>query len=142
MRWAATVTKRGGRRGQCNNLTISHEERRASGHGRRAAKATNRGGRWSRWDNLTIIPWMLARRHNNNEQQFELPPSLNTVSLWRIFFFLEIRSPQSVTPFFSKTPHFPLNQIKLPLRQSLSRLVIIKHSATKANHPYSFSPSF
>jgi hypothetical protein len=28
-------------------------------------------------------------------------------------------------PFFAKTPHFPLNQIKLPLRQSPSRLVFI-----------------
>jgi hypothetical protein len=27
-------------------------------------------------------------------------------------------------PFFAKTPHFPLNQIKLPLRRSPSRLVI------------------
>jgi hypothetical protein len=68
-------------------------------------------------------PWMLARRRDNNERQFELPPSLNTVSLRRISFFLEIRSPRSVTPFFSKTPHFPLNQIKLPLRQSPSWLV-------------------
>ncbi len=39
-------------------------------------------------------------------------------------FFSEIRSPRSVTPFFSKTPHFPLNQIKLPLRRSPSWLVI------------------
>ncbi len=57
---------------------------------------------------------MLARRHNNDEQQFESPPSLNTVSLWRISFFSEIRSLWSVTPFFTKTPHFPLNQINCP----------------------------
>jgi hypothetical protein len=69
-------------------------------------------------------PRMLARRCNNDEQQFKSPPSLNTVSLRRISIFSEIRSPRSVTPFFSKTPHFPLNQIKLPLRRSPSRLVI------------------
>ncbi len=69
-------------------------------------------------------PQMLARRRNNDERQFELPPSLNTVSLRRISFFSEIRSPWSITPFFSKTPHFPLNQIKLPLRRSPSWLVL------------------
>jgi hypothetical protein len=68
-------------------------------------------------------PRMLARRRDNGEQQFESPPSSNTVSLRRISFFSEIRSPWSVTPFFSKTPHFPLNQIKLPLRRSPSWLV-------------------
>jgi hypothetical protein len=72
-------------------------------------------------------PQMLARQRNNDERQFELPPSLNTVSLRRISFFAEIRSPRSVTPFFSKTPHFPLNQIKLPLRRSPSRLVTNKN---------------
>ncbi len=66
---------------------------------------------------------MLARQRDSDEQQFELPPSLNTFSLQRISFFSEIRSLRSVTPFFSKTPHFPLNQIKLPLQQSPSRLV-------------------
>jgi hypothetical protein len=65
-------------------------------------------------------PRMLARQRNNDERQFELPPSSNTVSLLRrISFFLEIHSPRSVTPFFSKTPHFPLNQMKLPLRRGL-----------------------
>jgi hypothetical protein len=68
-------------------------------------------------------PRMLARRCNNDKRQFKLPPSSNTVSLRRISFFLEIRSPQSITPFFAKTPHFPLNQIKLPLQQSPSWLV-------------------
>jgi hypothetical protein len=63
-------------------------------------------------------PWMLARRRDNNKRQFKLPPSSNTVSLRRISFFLEISSPRSVTPFFSKMPHFPPNQIKLPLRRS------------------------
>jgi hypothetical protein len=71
-------------------------------------------------------PWMLARRRDNKERQFKLPPSSNTVSLQRIYFFSEIRSPRSVTPFFAKTPHFPLNQIKLPLRRSPSRLVLRK----------------
>jgi hypothetical protein len=52
-------------------------------------------------------PWMLARQRDNDERQFELPPSSNTVSLRRISFFSEIRSPRSITPFFSKTPHFP-----------------------------------
>ncbi len=71
-------------------------------------------------------PRMLARQRDNNEQQFELLPSSNTVSLRRISFFSEIHSPRRVTPFFSKTPHFPLNQIKLPLRQSPSWLVVDK----------------
>jgi hypothetical protein len=69
-------------------------------------------------------PRMLARQRDNDKRQFESPPSLNTVSLRRISFFSEIRSPRSVTPFFSKTPQFPLNQIKLLLRQSPSRLVL------------------
>jgi hypothetical protein len=69
-------------------------------------------------------PRMLARQRDNDERQLKLPPSLNTVSLQRISFFSEIRSPWSITPFFSKTPHFPLNQIKLPLRQSPSQLVL------------------
>jgi hypothetical protein len=73
-------------------------------------------------------PRMLARQRDNDEQQFESPPSSNTVSLRRISFFLEIRSLWSVTPFFSKTPHFPLNQIKLPLRQSPSWLVYNKNA--------------
>ena len=68
-------------------------------------------------------PQMLARRRDNDKRQFKLPLSLNTVSLRRISFFSEIRSPWSITPFFSKTPHFPLNQIKLPLRRSPSWLV-------------------
>jgi hypothetical protein len=50
---------------------------------------------------------MLARRRDNKERQFESPPSLNTVSLQRISFFLEIRSPQSVTPFFCQNAPFP-----------------------------------
>jgi hypothetical protein len=69
-------------------------------------------------------PWMLARRRDNDERQFKSPQSSNTVSLQRISFFSEIRSQWSVTPFFSKTSHFPLNQIKLPLRQSPSQLVL------------------
>jgi hypothetical protein len=52
-------------------------------------------------------PRMLVRQRNNNKQQFKLPPSLNTVSLRRISFFLEICSPQSVTPFFSQNTPFP-----------------------------------
>ena len=44
------VTKRGGRRGRgqgrCDDLTISHEERSASGGGRQAGTATKRGGQW------------------------------------------------------------------------------------------------
>jgi hypothetical protein len=65
-------------------------------------------------------PQMLARQRNNDKQQFKSPPSSNTVSLRRISFFLEIRCPWSSTPFFC------LNQIKLPLRQSPSWLVINK----------------
>jgi hypothetical protein len=52
-------------------------------------------------------PWMLARQRDNNEQQFELPPSLNTVSLRRISFFLEIRSPRSIAPFLCQNTPFP-----------------------------------
>ncbi len=52
-------------------------------------------------------PRMLARQCNNNKRQFKLPPSSNTVSLRRISFFLEIRSPRSVTPFFFQNAPFP-----------------------------------
>jgi hypothetical protein len=52
-------------------------------------------------------PWMLARRCDNNERQFESPLSLNTVSLRRISFLSEIRSPRSVTPFFCQNAPFP-----------------------------------
>jgi hypothetical protein len=52
-------------------------------------------------------PWMLARQRDNDERQFESPPSLNTVSLRRISCFLEIRSPWSVTPFFCQNTLFP-----------------------------------
>ncbi len=52
-------------------------------------------------------PWMLARQRNNDKRQFESPPSLNTVSLRRISFFSEIRSPRSVTPFFCQNTPFP-----------------------------------
>jgi hypothetical protein len=52
-------------------------------------------------------PWMLARRRDNNKQQFKSPPSLSTVSLLRISFFLEIRIPRSVTPFFCQNTPFP-----------------------------------
>jgi hypothetical protein len=52
-------------------------------------------------------PWMLARQRDNNEQQFELPPSSNTVSLRRFSFFSEICSPRSVTPFFCQNTPFP-----------------------------------
>ncbi len=52
-------------------------------------------------------PRMLARLRDNDERQFESPPSLNTVSLQRISFFSEIRSPRSVTPFFCQNAPFP-----------------------------------
>ncbi len=52
-------------------------------------------------------PRMLARQCDNDEGQFKLPPSSNTVSLRRISFFLEIRSPWSVTPFFCQNAPFP-----------------------------------
>ncbi len=52
-------------------------------------------------------PWMLARRRDNDKRQFELPPSLNTVSLRRISFFSEIRSLWSITPFFFQNAPFP-----------------------------------
>ncbi len=71
---------------------------------------------------------MLARRRDNDEQQFELPPSLNTVSLRRISFFSEIRSPQSVTPFFCQNAPFPpkSNKTALATWQSPYRLVRIE----------------
>jgi hypothetical protein len=69
-------------------------------------------------------PWTLARRRDNDERQFELPPSSNTVSLRRISFFRKSIARGALHPFFAKTPHFPLNQIKLPLRQSPSWLVV------------------
>ena len=46
----------------------------------------------------------------------------NTVGLRRISFFSEIRSPRSVTPFFSKRPLPPPK--KMPPRRSPYRLVI------------------
>jgi hypothetical protein len=52
-------------------------------------------------------PRMLARRRDNDKRQFESPPSSNNVSLRRISFFLEIRSPWSVTPFFFQNAPFP-----------------------------------
>ena len=52
-------------------------------------------------------PRMLARRRDNDKRQFKSPPSSNTVSLWRISFFSEIRSPRSVTPFFCQDTPFP-----------------------------------
>jgi hypothetical protein len=52
-------------------------------------------------------PRLLARQRDNDKRQFELPPSSNTVSLRRISFFSEIRSPRSVTPFFCQNAPFP-----------------------------------
>ncbi len=52
-------------------------------------------------------PHMLARRRDKDKRQFESPPSWNTVSLRRISFFSEIRSPRSVTPFFCQNTPFP-----------------------------------
>jgi hypothetical protein len=52
-------------------------------------------------------PRMLARRRDNDEQQFKSPPSSNTVSLRRISFFSEIHSSWSITPFFPKRPISP-----------------------------------
>ncbi len=52
-------------------------------------------------------PRMLARWWDNNERQIKLPPSSNTVSLQRILFLSEIRSPWSVTPFFCQNAPFP-----------------------------------
>ncbi len=52
-------------------------------------------------------PRMLVRWRDNDERQFESLPSSNTVSLRRISFFLEIRSPRIVTPFFFQNAPFP-----------------------------------
>ncbi len=43
---------------------------------------------------------------------------------------------RALHPFFSKTPHFPLNQIKLPLRRSPSQLVKRKGSLRARNPPH------
>jgi hypothetical protein len=65
-------------------------------------------------------PRMLARQRDNIKRQFELPPSLNTVSLQRISFFLEIRSPRSVTPFFCQnTPFTPKSNKTVPAAKPL-----------------------
>ena len=70
-------------------------------------------------------PRMLARRRDNDEQQFESPPSSNTVSLRRISFFLEIRSPWSVTPFFFQNAPFPPKSNKTaPAAKPLSACTI------------------
>ncbi len=76
-------------------------------------------------------PWMLARQRDNYERQFELPPSSNTVSLQRIFVSRKSVARGALHPFFAKTPHFPLNQIKLPLQQSPSRLVYLTIISSK-----------
>ena len=66
-------------------------------------------------------PRMLARWRDNDERQFESPPSLNTVSLRKISFFSEIRSPRSVTPsFFQNAPFFPKSNKTAPAAKPLS----------------------
>jgi hypothetical protein len=76
-------------------------------------------------------PRMLARRCDNDERQFELLPSLNTVSLQRISFFSEIRSPRSVTPFFCQNAPFPPKSNKTaPAAKPL--LVCKRQQSTKA----------
>ncbi len=70
-------------------------------------------------------PRMLARRRDDNERQFELPPSSNTVSLRRISFFLEIRSPRRVTPFFCQNAPFPPKSNKTaPAAKPLSACIL------------------
>jgi hypothetical protein len=71
-------------------------------------------------------PWMLARQHDNDEQKFELPPSLNTVSLRRISFFSEIRSLWSVTPFFCQNaPFLPESNKTAPAAKPLLACKVI-----------------
>jgi hypothetical protein len=50
---------------------------------------------------------MLARRRDNDERQFELPPSLNTVSLRRISFSWKSVARGALHPFFPKRPISP-----------------------------------
>jgi hypothetical protein len=70
-------------------------------------------------------PRMLMRRRNKDERQFESPPSSNTVSLRRISFFLEIRSPRSVTPFFFQNAPFPPKSNKTaPAAKPLSACIV------------------
>jgi hypothetical protein len=76
-------------------------------------------------------PRMLARRHDNNEQQFESPPSSNIVSLRRISFFLEIHSPRSVTPFFCQNSPFPPKSNKTaPAAKPLSACLLNNYFST------------
>jgi hypothetical protein len=137
---AAADSNVSGRR-RCNRATAMALRGR-DGETRVASEQIQMGRKWAMETRATVIK-ARRRRHkwamvqatatvmyrkgssfrDNDEQQFELPPSLNTVSLRRISFFSEICSPRSVTPFFSKMPPFPLNQIKLPLRRSPSQLV-------------------
>jgi hypothetical protein len=70
-------------------------------------------------------PRMLARQRNNDERQFESPPSSNTVSLQRISFFLEIHSPRSVTPYFCQNAPFPSKSNKTaPAAKPLSACIL------------------
>jgi hypothetical protein len=69
-------------------------------------------------------PRMLARQRDNDERQFESPPSSNTVSLRRISFFLEICSPRSVTPFFfQNAPFLPKSNKTAPAAKPLSACI-------------------
>ena len=125
-RVASKQIQRGCKRAMETRATAIKAGRRRHKWARVQATATVMYCKGSSFYNSIInkdCPRMLARQRDNDERQFESPPSSNTVSLRRISFFSEIRSLWSITPFFSKTPHFPLNQIKMPLRRSPSRLV-------------------
>jgi hypothetical protein len=74
-------------------------------------------------------PRMLARQRDNDERQFKSPPSFNTVSLQRISFFSEIRSPRSVTPFFCQNTPFPPKSNKTaPAAKPLSACILNEKS--------------
>ncbi len=81
-------------------------------------------------------PRMFARRRDNDKRQFELPPSLNTVSLRRISFFSKIRSPRSITPLFCQNTPFPPKSNKTaPAAKPLSACNL--KSFSSIGHPVS-----
>ncbi len=88
-------------------------------------------------------PRMLARRRDNNKRHFESPPSSNTVSLRRISFFSEIRSPRSVTPFLCQNTPFPPKSNKTaPAAKPLLACFIKKMIGWPANQFFFCDPDF
>ena len=109
-RVASKQIQRGRKRAMETRATAIKAGRRHHKWSMLQATATVMYHKGSSFYNLIINkdgPRMLARQRDNDERQFESPPSSNTVSLRRISFFSEIRSPLSVTPFFCQNAPFP-----------------------------------